>query len=96
MSLRSVSWDGRSDKLTTNSSACLAGMSPRKPRLDWIKEVLADFDNSDEGARLAPIETVGECEAAPDGDDRTARPDSDDPLLCPCWQLMRLSAAQKP
>jgi hypothetical protein len=87
------------DKLTTNSSAHLSCMSQRKPKLDWIKQVLADTESVAGRARPGPIEIVRGRETA-SADirlirDRRERPDDDDRPVCASWQLMRFAAAQK-
>jgi hypothetical protein len=72
-------------------------MATRKPRLDWIKEVLADPEEvgepdpavspgivslrATESADLQP--SIGRARA-PEGDDR-----------CPSWPLMRLTVARR-
>jgi hypothetical protein len=74
-------------------------MTTRKPRLDWIKEVLADLEDDAEhapamspgiawqlGTVSADFRSMNHRPEWPEGDDR---------LFCPSWQLMRLTAARK-
>jgi hypothetical protein len=73
-------------------------MTLRKPRLDWIKEVLADLEDS-----AVPVPssagTVWSPPTASDDrppvNDRPGGPEDDDQLLCPSRQLMRLAAIRK-
>lgn len=69
-------------------------MNARKPRLCWIEQVLAD-----ESADQAPLTVVAASELASIVRHVTEDPpcafDGDDPLLCPPWQLMRLTVASK-
>jgi hypothetical protein len=72
-------------------------MSPRQPRLDWIKEVLADL--AADGARApAPRGIVRQCETASvdarSADDLPAASDGWDRLICPSWQLIRLAVTR--
>jgi hypothetical protein len=78
-------------------------MTLRKPRLDWIKEVLADLE--DYGERPCPTSlgiiwrpAMASADFQPLNDrlesDRPERPEGDR-LFCPSWQLMRLTVARK-
>ena len=78
-------------------------MSERKPRLHWIKKVLVDVDEHDRagaesrvvfGPRIVaftPRIMPGDKQSPP----RRLAADDDGALLCPSWQLMRLTATQK-
>jgi hypothetical protein len=77
-------------------------MTLRKPKLDWIKEVLAGLE--EDGARPTSFDTVWGSETAsadfPALENQFDRDQSeslagDDHLFCPSWQLMRLTAARK-
>jgi hypothetical protein len=86
-------------------------MVTRKPRLDWIKEVLADSGDCGERARPASLgfawpPATESAKLQPDlqpnlqpnlqpMNDRPERPKGDDRLFCPSWHLMRLTAAGK-
>jgi hypothetical protein len=89
-----------SDKLATQSSPLLLRMVARKPSLDWIREVLAD--PADCGGRARPASqgfvwrpAVVESVDLQSINNRPERPEGDDRLFCPSWQLMRLTAARK-
>jgi hypothetical protein len=93
-----------SDKLATQSSILLPYMTPRKPKLDWIKEVLADLE--DQGERVCPtsLGTLWRPRTAPADfhpmnerpkNDRSESLERDDRLFCPSRQLMRHTAARK-
>jgi hypothetical protein len=91
-----------SDKLATQSSVPLPLMTLRKPKLDWIKEVLADLE--DDGEHLTSFDIVwGSGTASVDSQpienpldqDQSESLAGDDHLFCPSWQLMRLTAARK-
>jgi hypothetical protein len=81
----------------------LTRMSERKPRLDWIRKVLVDLDRY-EGAgaesrvfasriiAFAPRTVPGDQQSPPR---RLKAGDEGGVLLCPSWQLMRLTATQK-
>jgi len=79
-------------------------MTTRKPGLEWIKEIAADLEDNGERACPTSLGILLRSGAAPvvlqSIDDRPEnhRPESsegDDRLLCPSWQLMRLTAARK-
>jgi hypothetical protein len=74
-------------------------MAPRQPRLDWIKEVLADLAAEGEGApasrsfvRQREIVSAGVRSA----DDPAELPDREDPPICPSWQSIRLAVTRIP
>jgi hypothetical protein len=74
-------------------------MTPRQPRLDWIKEVLADLAADGERAP-APGGTVRQQAAASAGarlmGDPPAAPDREDRPICPSRQLIRLAVTRNP
>jgi hypothetical protein len=74
-------------------------MSPRQPRLHWIKEVLADLAADGERAP-APRGVVRQCETAStdawSADDPPVASDDADRLMCPSWQLIRLAVTRSP
>jgi hypothetical protein len=67
----------------------------RKPRLDWIKEVLADLADDGE-AEASPSGIVWQSATASadfqSSNDRPQAPDGDEQLFCPSWQQVRLVA----
>jgi hypothetical protein len=79
-------------------------MTTHKQRLDLIKEVLADLE--DKGERACPTSlgillrsgatsvVLQSMNDRPENH-RPESPEGDDRLLCPSWQLMRLTAARK-
>jgi hypothetical protein len=74
-------------------------MTTRQPRLDWIKEVLADLAADGEHAP-ASRSFVRQCKTALVGvgstDDPDGLPDRDDPPICPSWQSIRLAVTRIP
>jgi hypothetical protein len=73
-------------------------MTLRKPRLDWIKEVLADPEDSAVPAPASAGIVWSPPTASDDPpplNDRSGAPERDDQLLCPSWQLMRHAATRK-
>jgi hypothetical protein len=89
-----------SDKLATQFSTLLSRMAPRKPRLDWIKEVLADRGDRAPPPPLGFVWRPGtesaDFQSMNDRPERPPeRPEGDDRPFCPSWQLMRLTAARK-
>jgi len=89
----------RRDKLATQFSVLILLMTTRRPKLDWIKEVLADLEDVGEHApAMSPDIMWRPAMASADsqsGSDRSQEPESDDRLFCPSWQLMRLTAARR-
>jgi hypothetical protein len=88
-----------SDKLATHWRGLLSCMTTRQPRLDWIKEVLADLAADGEGApasrsfvRQREIVSAGVRSA----DDPAELPDRKDPPICPSWQSIRLAVTRIP
>src|SRR5450755_1614502 len=89
------------NKLATQFCSLLSCMTTHKPRLDWVKEVLAD-----KGERACPTSlgillrsgatsvVLQSMNDRPESH-RPESPEGDDRLLCPPWQLMRLTAARK-
>jgi hypothetical protein len=77
----------------------IAPMGARKPRLDWIRQVLVDLEDTGDIAEQAPLtlhEQSGLVSIGPQTTDDTCYAlNGDDPLLCPSWQLMRLTAASR-
>jgi hypothetical protein len=71
-------------------------MTTRRPRLDWIKEVLADLEDVGECApatsRIVSLPTTASADLQPTND-RAQTPEGDD--RCPSWQLMRLTVARR-
>jgi hypothetical protein len=72
-------------------------MTPRPPRLDWIKEVLADLAADGERAP-ASCDIVRQRETA-SADVRSmdaprVELTGEDRLLCPSWQLIRLAVTR--
>jgi hypothetical protein len=70
----------------------------RKPRLDWIKEVLADRADDGEPAPL-PARIVWRTASAADFqslDDRPPAPEGDERLFCTSWRQVRLAATPRP
>jgi hypothetical protein len=69
-------------------------MTPRQPRLDWIREVLADLA-ADDGRAPASFGTIERREPASANAHATDAPlvelTGEDRLLCPSWQLIRLA-----
>jgi hypothetical protein len=72
-------------------------MTTRRPRLDWIKEVLADLEEVGErtpamsldivclpATASADLQPMNDRAQAPEGDGR-----------CPSWQLMRFTVARR-
>jgi hypothetical protein len=74
-------------------------MTTRQPRLDWIKEVLADLAADGERAP-ASRSFVRQREIASAGvrstDDPAGLLDRDDPPICPSWQSIRLAVTRIP
>jgi hypothetical protein len=74
-------------------------MTPRQPRLDWIKEVLADLAVDGESAPV-PCGIVRHRATASararSMDDPPELPEREDRLVCPSWQLIRLAVARNP
>jgi hypothetical protein len=73
-------------------------MTTRKPRLDWIKEVLADLADDGEPPGL-PSGIVWQS-AAVSADfqllnDRPCAPETDERWFCPSWQQVRLVATPR-
>jgi hypothetical protein len=101
----SVSWGGarrqtgdtvfRHDEQMTTRKPKLA----RKPRLDWIKEVLADPADEHAPSPLPARMVWRAASAAADFqslDDRVRAPEGHERLFCPSWQQMRLAATPRP
>jgi hypothetical protein len=74
-------------------------MNARTPRLHWIRKVLADIAFSGESANRAPLTLVADSRllaiSRPTAENSSYACEGDDPLLCPSWQLMRLTVASK-
>jgi hypothetical protein len=70
----------------------------RKPRLDWIKEVLADRADDGEPTPL-PSRIVWRAASATtdiqSSDDRPPAPEGDERMFCPSWQQVRLAATPR-
>jgi hypothetical protein len=72
-------------------------MTMRRPRLDWIKEVLADLEEV--GARAPAMSLDIVCLPATASadlqpmNDRAQTPEADD--RCRSWHLMRLTVARR-
>jgi hypothetical protein len=71
---------------------------PRKPRLDWIKEVLADL--VDDGEPAVSCSGMVWRSAAASADfqslnDRSQVPEGDERLFCPSWQQVLLAATPR-
>jgi hypothetical protein len=67
----------------------------RKPRLDWIKEVLADLaDDSETDASPSGIVWRSAAASAEfqSEDDRPPAPEDDERWFCPSWQQVLLAA----
>jgi hypothetical protein len=88
-----------SDKLASYLCCLLSCMTPRQPRLDWIKEVLADLAADGERAP-AQCDLVRQrataSVSARSMDDPLELPDREDRLVCPSWQLIRLAVTRIP
>jgi hypothetical protein len=72
-------------------------MTTRRPRLDWIKEVLADLEDVGEPSpsmsrRIVSLPATASADLQP-MNDRAEEPEPDH--RCPSWPLMRLTVAQK-
>jgi hypothetical protein len=74
-------------------------MTPRQPRLDWIKEVLADLAADSERAAVPYSPVLQRATMSADArsmDDPPALPDLEDRLVCPSWQSIRLAVTRNP
>jgi hypothetical protein len=74
-------------------------MTMRKPRLDWIKEVLAGLEDAGEPApapltslRIVSLPATAPADLQP-MNDRAETPKQDD--RCPSWPLVRRAVAQR-
>jgi hypothetical protein len=74
-------------------------MTPRQPRLDWIKEVLADLAADGErtpaprgGLRQRATAAV----STRSMDDPLELQEREDRLICPSWRLIRLAVIRNP